>query len=143
MGRDGEIMKVYIAATFAERERVRPYQNQLFALGHEVVSSWLNEVRKPEFLSSKEFKRKLAIKDIVEAYSADLLIQDTIQSSGGKNNELGLALGQFHDKLIWTVGPITNIFQELADQQFDDWLELLECLAIKYSIPLGSDANKV
>jgi hypothetical protein len=108
-----------------------------------VVSSWLNEVRKPDFLTSQEFKRKLAIKDIVEACSADLLIQDTVQSSGGKNNELGLALGQFHHKLIWTVGPITNIFQELADKQFHTWTDLLAYLEAYYPTTKGSDANKM
>lgn len=136
-------MKIYLAATFTERERVRPYQNDLFNLGHEVVSSWLNEIRKPDFLTSKEFKRKLAIKDIVEVYSADLLIQDTLCSSGGKNNELGIALSQFHNKLVWTVGPITNIFQELADQQFDTWDYLLYFLSEHYPTVVGSDANKL
>jgi hypothetical protein len=125
-------MKVYLAATFTERERVRQYKDKLFQLGHEVISSWLDEIARPDFLTEVEFKKKLAFKDIVEVYAADLLIQDTEQSSGGKNVELGVAFGQFHDKLIWTVGPPTNVFQELVDRQFVTWEELLKYLALHY-----------
>ena len=77
-------------------------------------------------MSEDEFKRKLALKDVAEVYSADLLILDNRQSSGGKNVEFGIALGQFQKKLVWIVGQSSNVFHYLADQQFTDWEEVFE-----------------
>ena len=97
-------------------------------MGHEVVSSWLDEVAKPANMSHKEFYKKLALKDIAELKSADLAIIDLFDpsTSGGRDTELGFALGNFSSKQVYTVGPVKSVFHELVDIQFETWDQLLE-----------------
>ena len=121
-------MKIYVAGSFNSRERLRPVRDKLWSMGHEVVSSWLDEVAKPAPMTHKEFYKKLALKDIAELKSADLVIVDLIDpsSSGGRDTELGLALGAFSAKQVYTVGPVTSVFHELVDYQASSWNDLLE-----------------
>lgn len=123
-------MKVYIASFFDTRDRLRPYADKLWAMGHEVVSTWLNEVAKPAQMTREEFWRKLAVKDLAEVNAADLLVIDTfdVTPRGGREVEFGFALGCFQRKTIYLVGPVRNVFHTLADRQFDDWDALLATL---------------
>jgi hypothetical protein len=125
-------MKVYIAGQFESRKRLRPYADKMWDLGHEVVSSWLNEVQKPEHMSHAEFMKKLAIKDIAEIQAADLLVLDTIKMStrGGASTEFGLALHAFQAKLVWIVGPQRSVFHYLADKTFKNWAQALSFLTL-------------
>src|SRR3990167_7149775 len=79
-------------------------------------------------MTHEEFFKKLAIKDLAEIKSCDLIIVDTqeITPRGGREVELGFALGQHQSKLIYIVGPKRNIFHELADKQFANWDELVD-----------------
>lgn len=133
-------MKIYIGAKIEARESIRPYRDALWALGHQVVSSWLDEVKKPEGMSDGEFLRKLAIKDVAEIQSADLVIIQTIKSSdgGGREVEFGVALGQFQNKLIFIVGPRQNAFHYLADRRFDTWDELMDYFKPNKEVEHGS-----
>lgn len=123
-------MRIYIAGYFDTRERIRPYADKLWKLGHEVVSTWLQEVARPEGMSKEEFWKKLAIKDLAEINAADLLILDTIDVTprGGREVELGFALGRFQTKSIYMVGPIRNVFHTLVDKQYPDWDSLIFAL---------------
>ena len=120
-------MKIYLAAKFERRAELRPIRDKLWAMGHEVVSNWIDEVKKPEGMSSDQFKRKLAVKDLAQIESADLFILDTfvVSERGGKEVEFGLALGQFQGILVYIVGPIRNVFHHLCDRNFDSWDEFL------------------
>jgi len=120
-------VKVYIAGSFPSRERLRLEATRLYALGFEIVSSWLNEVQKPAHMTMEIFHKKLAIKDVSEVLSADLLIVDNLDdlSRGGKSVEMGLALGAFQSSLIYRIGPATNVFHQLADQVFKNWDECM------------------
>ena len=117
-------MKIYIAGTFEDQKVLREPADKLWSLGHEIVSTWLQEVKKPVEMSSDEFKKKLAIKDIAEVISADLIILDNRRSSGGKNCEWGLGLGQFQKKVLWLVSEPSNVFHYLADRKFASWEEV-------------------
>jgi len=123
-------VKIYIAAKFARREDMRPMRDMIWGVGHEVVSTWLDEVKRPDGMDSVTFKKKLAIKDLAEVISADLLILDTYNPSetGGKEVEFGIALGRFQTKLMWIVGPKRNVFHELADRVFDTWAQAIDAL---------------
>src|SRR5688572_21690224 len=124
-------MKVYIGASFSSRNRIRPHRDAIWALGHEVVGTWLDEVARPDFMSEDQFNRKLAFKDLNEISSASLVIIDTIErsSTGGSDSELGFALGQYHKKSVWVVGPKRSVFHQLADQHFEGWDSLLITLS--------------
>jgi hypothetical protein len=123
-------MKIYIAAQFESRKRLRPYADKLWNMGHEVVSSWLNETSKPPCMPHAAFMRKLAFKDCSEIQSADLLIQDTFKMSyrGGAATEFGIALRAYQSKLLWIVGPVRSVFHYLNDKQFDSWTACLKTL---------------
>lgn len=134
-------MKIYIASFFDTRERLRPVRDALWKMGHEVVSSWLDEVARPAGMSDDAFYRKLAMKDVAEVKSADLLIVDTFDppTRGGRENEYGIALGQFQSKLLFVVGPYRTIFHRLADAQFDSWEACLEHLRELATVPTIRD----
>jgi hypothetical protein len=125
-----EMRRIYIAAQFESRLRIRPYAHKIWAMGYDVVSSWLNETSRPPGMSNPEFMRKLAMKDIAEIQSADLLIQDTFKMSsrGGAATEFGIALRAYQSKLLWVVGPVRSVFHYLNDRQFDSWAACLKAL---------------
>lgn len=123
-------MKIYIAASFASRERLRPMRDKLWAMGHEVVSTWLDEVAQPENLTKDEFYKKLAIKDLAELKSANLAIVDILDpsTSGGRDVELGFALGSFSSKQIFLVGTPSSVFHQLVDRVYPSWERLIEAM---------------
>lgn len=131
-------MRVYIAGYFDTRQRLQTPANFLWRMGHEIVSTWLQEVAKIPGMTYDEFYKKLAIKDIAEINAADLIIVDTIDVTprGGREVELGYALGQHQRKLIYIVGPERNVFHKLADRRFDNWEE---CVAHMKTL-IGSTA---
>jgi len=116
-----------------DQKDLREPADILWKMGHEVVGTWLQETHKPSIMTSEEHKRKLAIKDLTEVKSADLVILDNRQSSGGKNCEWGFGLAGFHYKLLWLVGEPSNVFHYLADKQFSTWEECLEELNRSFS----------
>ena len=126
-------MKIYLGASFVSRQRLRPMRDFLWSIGHEVVSSWLDEVAKPANMTDKEFYKKLAMKDMAELKSADLVIIDLVDksTSGGRDTELGVALGSFSSKQVYTVGKVSSVFHELVDVQFKDWDEVKEFMQRK------------
>lgn len=71
-------------------------------LGYDVTSSWLSEVSPPKEMTKEIFHKKLALQDLVEAASADLMIQDTLNDSttGGLHVEWGIGLGRFQRQLL-------------------------------------------
>ncbi len=122
------LAKIYIAAQFESRYRVRPYAHQLWTLGYEIVGTWLNETARPHGMPHEAFMRKLAMKDIAEIQSADLLIQDTIKMSmrGGAATEFGIALRGYQSKTLWVVGPLRSVFHYLCDRHFDTWTQCVK-----------------
>ncbi len=123
-------MKVYLAARFERRQEIRPVRDDLWKMGHEVVSTWFDEVARMEDMPIDTFYKKLALKDIAQIESADLFILDTEVPSerGGKEVEYGYAIGQFQRIMVWIVGPARNVFHQLADRRFDTWHECLVVL---------------
>lgn len=134
-------MKIYVAGTYASKLDLRPIRDKIWSLGHEITSSWLDEVSKPASMSADDFRKKLAIKDLCEVASADILIVDADKMSGGKHVELGFAIGRFQKQLIWFVGNPSNIFYELADGRFRDWNECIKYLEANFHSSVSVDAN--
>lgn len=124
-------MRIYLAAQFESRTRIRPWSHKIWALGHTIVSSWLDETKKPAHMDHAEFMKKLAFKDAAEIQSADILIQDTFKMSkrGGAATEFGIALHSFQNKSLYVVGPQRSVFHYLADKHFSSWRECLKHLA--------------
>jgi len=95
-----------------------------------IVSTWLDEIKKPNDMPEQIFWSKLGRKDLAEIQSADLFILDNSAENtrGGKNVEFGYALGRHQQIEIWIIGPIRNVFQPLADLHFDSWEDALSTL---------------
>lgn len=81
-------------------------------------------------MTGDEFWKKLALKDLCEINASDLLILDTedVTPRGGREVELGFALGRFQEKIIYMVGPVRNVFHTLVDRRFDNWDQLMATL---------------
>lgn len=134
-------MKIYISSSFTNRLKMRPIRDKLWAMGYIIVSSWIDETVKPDFISRYEWERKLAEKDRAEVLSADLFIMDADKVSTGKAVELGLALGQFHLKLVWIVGNPIHIFHHLADRIIPDWETCFNILQKEFGVSELKDAS--
>ena len=121
-------MKVYYAGFFDSQKRIRAEADKMWLKGHEVCSTWLYETSRPEGMTTDEFWKKLAIKDLAEINAADLLVLDTIDVTprGGREVELGFALGRFQGKSIYMVGPVRNVFHTLVDRKFDSYEDLMK-----------------
>jgi len=121
-------MKIYTAATFSEQKRIRAMKEQLVQMGHNVLSTWLDEVVRPDGIDEVEFERKMAMKDLQEVAASDCVILDMASPSrtAGKMIETGFAIAKH--KLLYVVGdkPDHAIFLHLADRHFKNWDELFE-----------------
>ena len=121
-------MRIYCAASFIEQKRIRAMKENLIQLGHSVLSTWLEEVQRPDGISETQFEHKMAIKDLQEVSAADCLILDTQSptKTSGKMVEFGFAVAKH--KLIYVVGtpPAHAIFLSLADESFATWDELFD-----------------
>ena len=129
-------MKVYLAAQYSWRERIKAYAKELEAVGVTVTSSWLRERSKPDVDIpglQQRFLRQHAESDIADIKAADALILFTVAPShrtkrGGRHVEFGMALAW--GKRVVIVGPRENIFCFLPQiRQFETFRELKEFLA--------------
>lgn len=118
-------MRIYLSGSFVSQHRLRGMADELWHLGHELTSTWLQETAMPEVMDRATFYKQLGIKDLTEVKAADCIIMDTFDASstGGRYCEWGYALGQ--QKLHYIVGPVNGVFDLLADRTFKDWGELL------------------
>ena len=116
-------MKIYVSGSFTSRPKLRPVRDELWHMGHEITSTWLDEVAQPANMTHEEFYKKLALKDLAEVNAADLIIVDLSDpsTSGGRDVELGFALGRYAAKQIYLVGKPVSVFHQLADRFFSSW----------------------
>jgi hypothetical protein len=126
-------MKIYIASRWSNRTFLHVIRRRLNKLQHQVVSSWLDEVDTNDFSPDSDFHRRLAIRDMVEISSANLLILDETEplvalSGGGREVEYGFALGQFQNTATWLVGKPRNPFHFLAGAIYPSWNEVFVAL---------------
>ena len=128
-------MKIYIAGRLSQRPELHEIRTKLWAFGHEVVSTWIDETGDHAKLDGGIKAKKIALRDMCQISHADLLILDTtspiaLDGGGGREFETGFAMGQFQHKIIWRVGERKNAFHSLADEEFKTWEECLERLKL-------------
>jgi len=126
-------MKIYIAGRLSQRPELHVIRSKLWEAGHEVVSTWIDEGGDYSTGFGGNKASKIAIRDISQISSADLLIIDTTSplsqdGGGGREFEFGFAVGQFQHKLVWRVGQVKNSFHALVDESFPTWEACLERL---------------
>lgn len=123
--------KIYIAAKYSAKERVKPYKEKLFARGHKIYSTWLDSSLPLDSLaatSPPDENKSEAKRDLDEVYRCDTFILDTIDESatGGREVELGYAMDG--NRAIYIVGPRRNVFHFLIKYHYETWEELLNAL---------------
>lgn len=122
--------KIYIAGFFDTRERLLPIRDKIREMGHEVLSSWLDEKSNPTGELTPELAGSYAIRDLMEIRQSNLIIVDTLDvtSRGGREVEYGYSLNNVFRMDSWVVGPKRNIFHYLANKHFNTWEEALDAL---------------
>lgn len=138
-------MKVYIAAKFSARHRLRVIKHLLQSRGIVVLSDWLDNNPLDDQLhgdydsiaDNLETSREIAVRDIEQVSECDVFVIDTQDASptGGRECELGAALAVAmlaHDKLptIYRVGPIRNVFHALC-LEVANWESMIQLLEVQ------------
>jgi nucleoside 2-deoxyribosyltransferase len=121
---------IYLASSYSRRLEMVEHAAELTALGHTVVSTWVNghhETRPNiDAEATDAERRQWAEEDLRDIDLCDLMIvsTDSGHQRGGKWVEMGYALAL--RKQVWIVGPRENVFTCLAEaEQFDTWPECL------------------
>lgn len=107
-------MKFFLSATQARKQEMRNCRAQLQAMGHKVVSTWLDVDVTPETIA------EIARREADEIRSCDVFVAFTGYASPDSRVEFGLALG--FAKPIIVVGPLETIFHHLPHVcGYDNW----------------------
>jgi hypothetical protein len=114
-------VKIYLAGRFEARERLKAIRDRLRVLGHQVVSTWMDEesAGAPDDTAGRYY----ALRDLAELRQANALFLDTLDADdrGGREAEWGYSLGRMYGERV-IVGPATgNIFHALATRRFPTW----------------------
>ena len=120
-------MNIYIAGAFESQARLKGMRDRTEALGHVVVSAWLDETGTGTPTPSEAYA--YAIRDLGEVRTCDVLILDTFDTNerGGREFEAGVAFNGGAKRGVLRVGPSRNVFHELLGA-YETWEELLEWL---------------
>lgn len=126
-------MKIYLAASYSRRLELLGYAQQLEALGHQVVSSWVDghhETNSPhgsqaDKLGDSEEQSGWATEDIRDIFECETLVLFTggdHRKRGGRHVEYGIALGL--GKSLVLIGQPENVFHHLGSpvvRRFPTW----------------------
>lgn len=135
-----EIEKVYFAASFSRQAELQVYADDLEAYGIEVTSQWIREPASAEQLKvdanigvegDTDTQIGYAETDLLDIHAADTLIAFTHESGkgparGSRHVEFGYALAKGKQTIV--IGPVENIFYNLATKRYDNFGDLLETL---------------
>lgn len=114
-------MKVYLAASFAAKTRMREIRDDLHYWGYSVTSRWIDSdgegIPGKDIAARYRESREEAIKDLRDIAEADAvaIFTDVPSTTGAMYVELGMAI--VGNKPIYLVGPVTNIFMTLSRVQ--------------------------
>jgi len=121
-------VKIYIAGRFDDRDEIRQVRSVLEAVGHVVLSSWLDEVPRPAEIPQETHLRTVAVTDIAEVLQAEAFILYTkysVGERGGRENEFGLIMYKPHVLKV-VVGPLRTVFHRMCDKSFNTFEEFLK-----------------
>ena len=102
-------MKIYVAAKFCDKERVRAAHNALKAAEHTITHDWTVNKTSFPFSANLEFAAQCATEDLAGVLAADVLVVlSHAEPSMGSAGELGAAIAAKllgKPMLIYAVGP--------------------------------------
>ena len=138
-------MKIYISGSYSHQARLREESHKLFAMGHHITSTWLNEVVKPYYLTEEEWFHALAVKDLAEVAAADCIICDLdgASTSGGRYVEWGFAIGKFNMLKLVVGSNRYGVFNTLANRGFNTWVEVVDYFKTLTPVEVHKEAGNV
>lgn len=121
--------KVYIAGFFDTRARLRPYRDALVDMGYTITATWLDEEGVTYESTQADYHLACAVRDLQEVKACDMIIVDTLDVTprGGREVEFGISLTKSIPRYI--VGPVRNVFHQMATKRFSTWEDALEYFA--------------
>jgi len=128
---------VYLAARFDRRDQLRGYRAELNDMGIDVTSRWLDNHGMGErddatngvMIYTPADLARCALEDRADIADADVFVTitetpDVGYTSGGRHVEFGIALAL--EKPILIVGPVENVFHELAGPDIEAGVDQVE-----------------
>lgn len=114
-------MRVYLAAPYAARDKVRKYADELTRIGFKVTSTWLAEEHEiNDGTTGADQVSAYAVQDFDDIRYSDLIVvfsawslglDSAATTSGGRHVETGFALAL--DKPVIVVGEPENVFHRI------------------------------
>lgn len=128
-------MKIYVAAKFNDKNRVKETYDLLKKAGHTITHEWIHNKESYPFDVDPIFTAQCATQDFNGVLSADIFILlSNAEPSLGASGELGAAIASFihfQKPYIYVVGPHFNInfcFYHPAVTRTDSIQEVLQSM---------------
>jgi hypothetical protein len=126
-----QMVRIYVAGKWSEKELIRGYMSQLIKLGHKITHDWTSYES-----NTANTKADMAFKDVQGVAFADVIVMDDPKYAyRGSFTELGAALGLLKD--VYIICPDkdsecrTNVFFHHPDiTHAVSWEEFLDKLRI-------------
>ena len=120
-------MKVYFAASWALREKMREYRAELASMGGDVTSRWIDSedvtgMKHEDVVADPQRAIAGATLDLSDIDAAEMVVifTEVPSTTGGLHFEFGYAWG--NDKMVVVIGPQPNVFFSLVgNAHFPDW----------------------
>lgn len=112
-------MRIYLAARFGRQAELREYRSQLQALGHTVLSRWLDE--DPSQETDLSVWRARAVDDLEDIRRCEVMLSftDGEPARGGRHVETGIAIERGMRLVV--IGPVEHVFHALAQARHESW----------------------
>ena|ERR1035437_882740 len=105
-------MKIYVAARFFDKEKVKEVYKRLKADGHEITADWTSHVNPAPYDENRKMCEEYSIKDLNGVLNCEVFILVTNENVGaGSSTELGVAIAfnmSFKKPEIYVVGEHIN-----------------------------------
>lgn len=89
-------MKIYVAARFFEKEKVREIYSQLEKMGHTIIADWTKHKNSKPYDKNPDICREYSIEDFNGVKNCDVFIFLTSKETGsGSSVELGSAIALY------------------------------------------------
>lgn len=85
-------MKVFVAARFGQKEKVRALYEELEKRGHEVIFDWTKHKPIKPYIDNQELSARYSNEDIMGVFDCDIFILLADEAGTGMHIEFGAAL---------------------------------------------------
>lgn len=130
------MIRFYLAGRYRDQALMREVRNRLVALGHTVISRWIDSTDPDDRPGDEDWEtgyaHECAERDLHDISMADMLVLYTgggPSTRGGMYVELGTFLEIAGPQNVVIVGPRTNVFTYHPEiLRFDNWEAFYEWL---------------